>query len=184
MCEAGGAGSATDGTGAAAKGTNAARSPAAAIRVAAREEAATLAAVIREAFISEAEVYGDIPPMHETTADLEATFDAGEVTLAADLGERAVGTVRGETMPDGTVVVRRLAVLPEARRRGIARDLLAALETAYPDAQRFELFTGSLNGAALGLYESLGYVRTGYKEVVPGIELVTLEKYVRHGVES
>ena len=149
---------------------------AATVRVATREEAAALAALIREAFVSEAAVYGDIPPMHETAADLEATFDAGEVTLAADLGELTVGTVRGETMPGGAVVVRRLAVLPEARRLGIARALLVALEASYPQATRFELFTGSLNGAALGLYESLGYMLTGSKEVAPGVELVTLEK--------
>jgi ribosomal protein S18 acetylase RimI-like enzyme len=149
------------------------------VRRARREEAETLATVVREAFESEAAVYGDIPPLHERAADVEATFDAGDVTLAADLERRIVGTVRGETTPDGAVVVRRLAVLPEARRRGIARALLGELEAAYPLAPRFELFTGSLNGAALGLYESLGYVRTGSKAVAPGVELVTLEKRVR-----
>ena len=153
-------------------------SGASSIRRASREEAELLAAVIREAFVTEAEVYGDIPPLHETAADLEATFDAGDVTLAADLGDRVVGTVRGETMPDGAVVVRRLAVLPETRRRGLARSLIAELEAAYPHAPRFELFTGNLNRAALGLYESLGYVRTGSREVGAGIELVTLEKRV------
>ena len=146
------------------------------VRRAERDEADTLAAVIREAFRSEAAIYGDIPPLHETAADIEATFDAGDVTLAADVSGRAVGTVRGETATDGSVVVRRLAVLPEARRRGIARALLVELEAAYPQASRFELFTGNLNGAALGLYESLGYVRTGSKEVAPGVKLVTLEK--------
>jgi ribosomal protein S18 acetylase RimI-like enzyme len=146
------------------------------VRSASRDEAGVLAALIREAFVSEAEVYGDIPPMHETAADIEATFDAGDVTLAAETDGRLAGTVRGETMPDGAVVVRRLAVLPWARRRGIARALLVALEAAYPHAARLELFTGSLNGAALGLYESLGYVRTGTREVMPGIDLVTLEK--------
>jgi ribosomal protein S18 acetylase RimI-like enzyme len=146
------------------------------VRIASRDEAAALAAVIREAFISEAEVYGDIPPMHEAAADIEETFDAGDVTLAAEADGRLAGTVRGETMPDGEVAVRRLAVLPWARRRGIARALLVALEDAYPHVARMELFTGSLNGAALRLYESLGYVRTGTREIAPGVELVTLEK--------
>jgi ribosomal protein S18 acetylase RimI-like enzyme len=153
-------------------------SPRAAIEVrhARREEAESLAALIREAFQTEAEAYGDIPPLHETAADLEATFDAGDVTLLAELEGAVVGTVRGETMTDGTMMVRRLAVLPAARGLGIGRALLVALEAAYPYATRFELFTGQLNGAALRLYESLGYEQIGTREVAPGIELVTLEK--------
>ncbi len=146
------------------------------VRRASRDEAEKLARLIREAFLSEAAVYGDIPPLHETAADIEATFDAQDVTIAADIANRTVGTVRGETIPDGTLVVRRLAVLPEARRLGMGRAMLLALEAAYPEAARFELFTGELNGAALGLYESLGYMRTGSREVAPGIELVTLVK--------
>jgi len=148
------------------------------VRRARRDEAEQLASVIRDAFQTEADVYGDIPPMHETAADVEATIDAGEVTLAADVDGVTVGTVRGETKPDGTVVVRRLAVLPQARGRGVARALLVALEAAYPYTARFELFTGDLNTAALGLYESLGYERIGNMEIAPGVELVTLEKLV------
>ena len=156
----------------------AASSPSFLIRQALRDEAETLGAVVSAAFQTEAAVYGDIPPLHETAADVEATFDAGDVTLAADLDGRTVGTIRGETMDDGTLMVRRLAVLPEARRMGLGRALLVALEAAYPNVQHFELFTGHRNGAALALYESLGYVRTGSREVGPGVELVTLEKRV------
>lgn len=148
------------------------------VRTARRDEADIIARVIRDAFQTEAAVYGDIPPLHETAADIEATFDAGDITLAADLDGGCVGTIRGESMPDGTLMVRRLAVVPEARGLGIGRALLVALEAAYPGVTRFELFTGDLNGAALGLYESLGYVRTGSREIAPGLELVTLEKRI------
>jgi len=146
------------------------------IRLARREEAAALAEVIRKAFVTEQLVYGDIPPLHETAADLEATFDAGEITLAAELDGALVGTVRGETIADGSVVVRRLAVLVEARGNGVARQLMTALEAAYPDAQRFELFTGALNHAALGLYEAVGYTQSGTDVVGAGITVVVLEK--------
>lgn len=149
------------------------------IRLARREESAALAAVIRDAFQTEAAVYGDIPALHETPADLEATFDAGEVVLAAQLDGVLVGTVRGESLADGALMVRRLAVVPDARGRGIARRLILALEAAYPLAPRYELFTGELNAAALGLYGSLGYVQTGSSEIAPGVVLVTLEKPAR-----
>jgi ribosomal protein S18 acetylase RimI-like enzyme len=146
------------------------------IRPARREEAAALADVIRRAFVTEELVYGDIPPLHETAADLEASFDAGEVTLAAELDGVLVGTVRGETMADGSVMVRRLAVLVEARGYGIARQLMTALEDGYPEAARFELFTGELNAPALGLYDAVGYTRIGAGVVGAGITVVTLEK--------
>jgi len=146
------------------------------IRLARREEAAALAEVIRKAFVTEQLVYGDIPPLHETAADLEATFDAGEIALAAELDGALVGTVRGETIADGSVVVRRLAVLVEARGNGVARQLMTALEAAYPDATRFELFTGALNHAALGLYEAVGYTQTHTGVVATGITAVFLEK--------
>jgi len=146
------------------------------IRHARRGEAAALAAIIRNAFVTEQLVYGDIPPLHETAADLAATFDAGDVTLAAELDSELVGTVRGETMPDRTVMVRRLAVLVEARGLGVARQLMAALEAAYPESPRFELFTGDLNQAALALYESAGYARIGTDVVGADIAIVRLEK--------
>lgn len=146
------------------------------IRLASREEAETVAAIVREAFETEAAIYGDIPPLHETAADVETTFDEGDVTLLAEVDGRAVGTIRGETGRDGRLVVRRLAVLQDARRSGLGRALLEALEAAYPDVTRFELFTGCRNHAALGLYESLGYRRVGTQEIAPGVELVTLEK--------
>lgn len=149
------------------------------VRLARREEAAALAAVIRDAFVTEQLVYGDIPPLHETAADVEASFDAGEITLAAELDHVLVGTVRGETIADGSVMVRRLAVLVEARGRGVARQLMSALEAAYPDAPRFELFTGDLNHAALGLYEAVGYTRCGADVVGNGITVVVLQKLRR-----
>jgi len=152
--------------------------PGVSIRRASRDEAETLAAIVREAFLTEAAVYGDIPPLHETSADVQATFDAGDVTLAAEIDGVMIGTVRGETTKDRRLVVRRLAVLPEARGLGIGRALIVELEAAYPQVRDFELFTGCRNHAALGLYESLGYVRTKAEEVAPGLELVTLEKHL------
>ncbi|NTU71420.1 MAG: GNAT family N-acetyltransferase [Coriobacteriia bacterium] len=146
------------------------------VRFAVRSEARLLAAIVRESFQTEAAVFGDIPPLHESAADIEATFDAGDVTLVAEMQGVPVGTVRGETVEGGTLMVRRLAVLEESRGRGIARALMTALEDAYPDVPRFELFTGMRNGAALSLYESLGYVREGTVEIAPGVELVTLSK--------
>jgi predicted N-acetyltransferase YhbS len=147
------------------------------VRPARREEAAALADVIRRAFVTEELVYGDIPPLHETAADVEMTFDAGEAVLVADLDGRIVGTVRAECISGGGVMVRRLAVLPDARGRGIARTLMRALEDAYPDAERFELFTGAMAQGPIALYESLGYQLIEPREDM-GFPLVWFEKCV------
>jgi GNAT superfamily N-acetyltransferase len=121
-------------------------------------EAEAIASVIRAAFATIAEAIGiDIPPLHETAADVLATFSAGDAVFVAEVNGAVVGTVRGETIESGDVMVRRLAVLPAHRGAGIARGLMRALEDAYPGTRRFELFTGADATAPLALYESLGY---------------------------
>jgi GNAT superfamily N-acetyltransferase len=146
------------------------------IRRAARDESPAIASVIRDGFQSVADDIGrDIPPLHETAADVEETFDAGDVVLVAESGGRIVGTVRAESLEGGGVMARRLAVLPEARGRGAARSLMRALEDAYPEAQRFELFTGAMAAGPIALYESLGYKLIEPREDM-GFPLVWFEK--------
>ena len=86
-----------------------------------------------------------------------------------------VGTVRGETMEGDSVMVRRLAVLPQVRRSGIARALMSALEESYPDARRFELFTGAGLEGAVHLYESLGYTLMEPRKITD-FPLIYMEK--------
>ena len=147
------------------------------VRVANRDEAEAVAATVRRAFVTEAEIYGaDVPPLHERAQDVLDTFDAGDVTLVAESGGAVVGTVRGETLAGGAVMIRRLAVDEGWRGRGIARALMIALEAAYPDAPCIELFTGSLSTAALALYGSLGYEYVRTETIAPGVDLLYLEK--------
>lgn len=146
------------------------------VRLAARDESEAVASVIRDGFATVAAAIGrDIPPLHESAADVEATFDAGDAVLLAEMDGRVVGTVRAETLPGGGIMVRRLAVLPDARGRGIARSLMRALEDAYPEAERFELFTGAMAAGPIALYESLGYRLIEPREDM-GFPLVWFEK--------
>ena len=148
----------------------------AAIRSARPEEAQTIARVIREAFATVAAEIGiDIPPLHESAGDVLETFSAGDAVIVAEVDGAVVGTVRGETMANGDVMVRRLAVLPANRGSGLARALVQALEDSYPHVRRFELFTGSMALGPLALYESLGY-RLMEARQIEGFELVYLEK--------
>lgn len=129
------------------------------VRPAAPEEAGEIASVVRASFQTVAEQIGhDIEPLHETAESVAATFESRDCALIAELpcGE-IIGSVRGATQDDGSVMVSRLAVLPEYRRSGVARALMEALEASYPLAERFVLFTGRDATGPIALYRSMGY---------------------------
>jgi GNAT superfamily N-acetyltransferase len=84
----------------------------------------------------------------ETPAPDGAPWTVGTVTLAL----RGTGTA-------ARPVVHWLAVLPEWRRRGVARLLMAELEAAAWDAGYREIYLETHAGwtAAAGFYQELGY---------------------------
>jgi GNAT superfamily N-acetyltransferase len=87
------------------------------------------------------------------------------VLLASDV-DRIVGTVQLVlTMPPNQrhrAEVAKLLVHPEARRRGIARALMIALEDVAKGEGRTLLTLDTVTGSgAEALYSSLGYVRVG-----------------------
>ncbi len=59
---------------------------------------------------------------------------------------------------------------------GIGSRLMSVIEAEFPDAKRFELFTGSLSEANIRLYERLGYRISRTERLSPQVELVFLEK--------
>jgi ribosomal protein S18 acetylase RimI-like enzyme len=135
------------------------------VRLAARKDLPEVLRVQRAGFRRVAARFGltesELPPMRETLDDLETLRAAGVrtfIAVARDArAERVVGTVRATLRDDGAVEVGRLAVDDGFERRGVASTLMAALETAHPDARRFELFTSAEADDALALYSGLGY---------------------------
>jgi len=61
----------------------------------------------------------------------------------------------------GELHITTIAVKPEYRRRGHARALIGAALVAYPSASHVHLEVRPTNAAALALYESLGFRKTG-----------------------
>jgi ribosomal-protein-alanine N-acetyltransferase len=61
----------------------------------------------------------------------------------------------------GELHITTIAVRPEYRRRGHARALVGAALAAYPKANYVHLEVRPTNGAAISLYESLGFRITG-----------------------
>lgn len=163
--------------------THAAEGAAVTFREASRGELRDALTVQHAAFARVAARVGvdpmEMPPVRESLDEVERLHDEGVRTFVAtvpqDGGERVVGTVRGLMRDDGTVEIGRLAVDAAFLRRGIARALMLGLESAFPDATRFELFTGSEATEPLGLYAKLGY-RIYARESYEHWTLVRLEK--------
>ena len=143
------------------------------------EDAAAILALQRLAFQTEAPVYDDftLPPLTESLKDLEAQFSRKRFLKAVERGQ-IIGSVRG-FLDAATLHVQRLIVHPDYRRRGVGAALLSRIETAFPAARRFELFTGHKSTGNLRLYERLGYRAFRQERVNEKVTLVFLEKTFR-----
>ena len=85
----------------------------------------------------------------------------GGAFVVAWLGERAVGCGALRPLAPGVGELKRMFVAGDARRQGIARRILEALETTARERgyEALRLETGTLQPEAIDLYESAGYQR-------------------------
>jgi ribosomal protein S18 acetylase RimI-like enzyme len=130
-----------------------------------------LLAVQAAAYAVEAELLGDdrIPPLREDLAGLRG---AGLSWLAALHPDGRLAGALAWSEDGGTVDVERLVVSPAAHRRGVGTALVqAVLDRA--GGRPAVVATGRANAPARGLYERLGFVPTGEREVVPGLWVTT-----------
>jgi ribosomal protein S18 acetylase RimI-like enzyme len=140
------------------------------------DAAAAILALQKKAYQSEASLYDDwsIPPLTQTVAEIKKELATMTFLTVYDDGQ-LVGSVRA-ARDDGTCKIGRLIVHPKFQRQGIGSCLLAAIEAAFPNVRRFELFTGSRSEGNIRLYQRLGYRIFRTDRLSPGIELVFLEK--------
>ncbi len=146
------------------------------IELAKPEDAEDILALVHTAFSPVAREYGvgTLPPLEETLPDLLGQFRTHTILKAVD-GGRIVGSVRG-VMWRGTCEVGRLVVDPAFEGRGFGSALARELEARFPDARRFELFTGHRSGRSLHIYAKLGYLPFRLEAVSETLQLVYLEK--------
>ncbi|KPZ52648.1 MULTISPECIES: GNAT family N-acetyltransferase [Pseudoalteromonas] len=123
------------------------------------EDAAIILQIQKEAYVSEAELHNDfnIPPLTQSLAELECEFN-NKCILKVVLNGKIVGS--GQVKLNGsTSHIGRMAIKGNYKGLGIGSKLLSALELAYPEADRVELFTGINSKANLNMYERRGYRR-------------------------
>ncbi|HXF63019.1 MAG TPA: GNAT family N-acetyltransferase [Caldilineaceae bacterium] len=128
------------------------------------------------AYQSEAHLYGDphLPPLQETLAQLEATFDT-HIVLKAVIDGVIVGSVRA-CCADGICRIGRLMVHPQWQGRGIGTALMQAIEAAFSYASRYELFTGARSEGNIRLYRRLGYTIAGTEAINDRVTIVHMSK--------
>ena len=115
---------------------------------------------------------------------MEEAAGVRSVLVVAWLDERPVGCGALRRIDEDTVEVKRMYVVPEARRRGIARRILAELErlAAGFDYRRIILETGTFQPEALALYPAAGYRTTArYGRYVDNPEAHCFAKLLSRG---
>lgn len=139
-------------------------------------DAEEILALQRIAYQSEAMIYPDItlPPMTQTLEEMAAQILTITV-LKAMAEDEIVGSVRAE-LTDSVCRIGRLIVSPACQGQGIGSMLMTAVEQAFSQADRFELFTGEKSLANLKFYKNRGYQPCRSQRVSPGLTLVFLEK--------
>ena len=129
-------------------------------------DAEAILALQKLAYLSEAELHDDfeIPPLTQTLVQLIAEFDVKRVLKIVNNGSIiACGQVY---MQQECCHISRMAVHPNFQGKGLGAALMSALENQFPQAERYELFTGNNSTRNLSMYQRRGYVP--FKEALLG----------------
>ena len=128
------------------------------------------------AYQSEAAIYNDysIEPLIETPLGLQEQFKH-KTFLKAVLDGKIVGSVRGY-LKEETVHIGRLAVESDFQNQGMGTQLIRSIEAYFPNAKRYELFTGNKSINNLRLYNNLGYSEFKREPGGDQVMMIYLEK--------
>lgn len=128
------------------------------IQEACLDDAEEILTLQRTAYVSEAVLHDDfeIPPLTQTLEELISDFAHKNILKITENGSLiASGQAR---FFEGCCYIGRMAVWPTLQGKGIGSKLLSALEALFPEANRFELFTGEHSEKNLAMYKRRGYV--------------------------
>lgn len=113
-------------------------------------------------------------PVHEEIDDLDAFVP---ILVAYD-GENALGTARLIETKEGYIKIGRVAVLKEARGKGVGRSLmLAAIDYIQKETQLKQIKLEA-QISAQGFYESLGFEAYGEIFVDAGIDHISMKRNI------
>lgn len=127
-------------------------------------------------FESEAEMIGsrEVPALQETQEQFTQDFKHWITLKMVNDDGTIVGAVRYRAAEE-VVEVGRLMVHPRYRNRGLARQLLSAVDEACP-AETKELYTCTKSWINIRLYEKMGYKRFKEHREDNGLSFVYMRK--------
>jgi N-acetylglutamate synthase-like GNAT family acetyltransferase len=127
------------------------------------------------AYQSEAAIYDDysIPPLTESLEEIRREF-ADHTFLKAVEDGKIIGSVRAKN-DNGTCYIARLIVHTDYQNRGTGSKLLKEIERIQ-NANRYELFTGTLSERNLYLYKKHGYHEFKTEDQTDKVKIVFFEK--------
>jgi ribosomal protein S18 acetylase RimI-like enzyme len=97
-----------------------------------------------------------IRPMLTSLEELEGSWGSHRYVKIVDAEGRIIASARGR-MEGDTCHVGNVIVRPDRQGLGFGKAVLAGLEAAFPQANRFELFTAAASAPNIGFYQSRGY---------------------------
>lgn len=140
------------------------------------EDAEAILNLQKIAYQSEAQVYDDfsISPLTQSIEEIKSDF-ATKIFLKAMVGDVIVGSVRGHQVND-TCYVERLIAHPAFQGQGLGTALMSRIESVFPEAKRFELFTGHRSKRNIHLYQKLGYHEFRREKATESLTFIFMEK--------
>jgi len=110
------------------------------------------------AYRSEAELHNDfeIPPLTQTLEELISDFKHKRI-LKVESSEKIIASGQAYLVGD-CCHIGRMVVLPAYQGRGIGSMLMATLESTFPKASEYEIFTGEKSSRNLAMYKRRGYI--------------------------
>lgn len=139
-------------------------------------DAEDILALQKQAYLSEAAIYGDfqIKPLVQTLRELRTEFETSHFYVLRDRSE-LIGSVNLR-IRGGTGIVGRLMVRPDRQGEGFGARLMDFLESEHSNLLALELFTGHKSERNLRFYARRGYVEFRREVVHPRLSFVYLRK--------
>ena len=141
-----------------------------------KSEAAEILTLQKIAYQSATEIYGDdtLPVLQQSLADVEKDFET-MTFLKAEVNGKIIGSIRGY-LKDGTAHINRITVHPYFSGAGLGGRLLQEMENAFPEAKRFEAYTGEKSTRNIDLCKHHGYEPFKTEVYSPAVTWVYLQK--------
>lgn len=148
------------------------------VETASLQDAPAILELQKLAYQSEAALYQDptIQPLLQNLEEIEAEF-VNHTFLKGLIAGTIVASVRAY-LRNETCFIGKLIVHPTQQNQGLGTRMMDKIEQLFPEAKRFELFTGYKSERNLHLYTKLGYREFQRQQIHERLTFVFLEKWV------